>query len=101
MRVAFELVALGPERSLLPVRVQPGASRARVIGTWNGRLKIAVHAKPEGGRANAELVELVAELLDLARSEVSLVAGERSRDKRLALALGAEAARARLLAHLR
>jgi uncharacterized protein (TIGR00251 family) len=87
-------------RTELPVRVQPGAARARVAGVFDGRLKIAVTAPPDKGRANDELVEFVAHVLGLRASSVALVAGPRSRDKRLSIAAPPEVVRAALLAEL-
>ena len=72
-----------PEGCVLPVRAQPGARKAKVAGEHNGALKIAVTAPPQDGRANDALVELVADLLQLKRSHVELISGDKSRDKRL------------------
>ena len=60
---------------LIPLKVVPGASRSRLMGEWNGRLKIAVAAAPERGQANAAVVELMAKALGLRRSQVEIVGG--------------------------
>ena len=70
------------EGVVLPVRAQPGARRAGIQGERNGALKVAVAAPPEDGRANQALVELLREKLGLKRSQVELIAGHTSRDKR-------------------
>jgi uncharacterized protein (TIGR00251 family) len=70
------------EGVVLPVRAQPGARRAGIQGEWNGALKVAVTAPPEDGRANDALVELLREKLKLKRSQVEMIAGQTSRDKR-------------------
>jgi uncharacterized protein (TIGR00251 family) len=70
------------EGCVLPVRAQPGARRAGIQGEQNGALKVAVTAPPEDGRANAALVELLREQLLLKRSQVELISGHTSRDKR-------------------
>jgi uncharacterized protein (TIGR00251 family) len=70
------------EGVVLPVRAQPGARRAGIQGEQNGALKVAVTAPPEDGRANQALVELLREELGLKRSQVELVSGQTSRDKR-------------------
>ncbi len=70
------------EGLVLPVRAQPGARRNGVQGEQAGLLKIAVTAPPEDGRANQALVEVLRELLDLKRSQVELLSGERSREKK-------------------
>jgi uncharacterized protein (TIGR00251 family) len=86
----------GGRACVLPVRAQPGARRAGVAGIWNGRLKLAVTAPPEDGRANARLGQLLAELFGLRASEVVLVSGERTRNKQFKLAADAARIRARL-----
>jgi uncharacterized protein (TIGR00251 family) len=70
------------EGCVLPVRAQPGARKAGVLGEQGGALKVAVTAPPEDGRANKALTELLRELLGLKRSQVELLSGETSRDKK-------------------
>jgi uncharacterized protein (TIGR00251 family) len=67
---------------VLPVRAQPGARKSGVVGEHAGALKVAVTAPPEGGRANEALAELLRDVLRLKRSQVALLSGETSRDKR-------------------
>ena len=75
-------VADHAEGCVLLVRAQPGARKAGVLGERNGALKVAVTAPPEGGRANKALVEILTEALGLKRSQVELIGGQTSRDKR-------------------
>lgn len=77
----------------LLVRVQPRASRSRVVGEHGGYLKVQLAAPPVDGAANAALLELLAELLGIPRRQVALVSGETSRRKRVR-ALGVDASRA-------
>jgi uncharacterized protein len=70
------------EGLVLPVRAQPGARRNGVQGEQRGLLKIAVTAPPEDGRANQALVEVLRETLDLKRSQVELLSGQTSREKK-------------------
>ncbi|MBL8796634.1 MAG: DUF167 domain-containing protein [Planctomycetia bacterium] len=71
-----------PEGLLLPVRAQPGARKAGVLGEQGGSLKVAVTAPPEDGRANKALLEVLREALDLKRSQLELFSGETSREKK-------------------
>jgi uncharacterized protein (TIGR00251 family) len=66
----------------LAVRVHPGARREGLSG-WmaDGALKVAVAAPPEGGRANAALVELLAAALGVPRARVAVARGAGSRAK--------------------
>src|SRR5262249_6432744 len=53
-----------------------------ITGVHAGRLKVAVTQAPEKGKANQALVKLLAELLDIKRSQIALVAGETSHHKK-------------------
>jgi len=67
---------------ILPVRAQPGARKTGVLGEQAGSLKVAVTAPPEDGRANRALLETLREVLHLKRSQVEMLSGETSREKR-------------------
>lgn len=71
--------------AVLAVLVQPRASRTKVVGEHDGRLKIALAAPPVDGEANAALVDFLAERLRVRRSDIELVDGQTSRRKRLAV----------------
>jgi uncharacterized protein (TIGR00251 family) len=67
------------------VSVKPGGSRDKV--EWDGTvLTVRTRAKPVEGQANAAVVALLADALDLPKSRVTLEKGEKSRQKRVALA---------------
>lgn len=76
----LKAIAGGVELSVL---VQPRASRTKVVGTHDGRLKIALSAPPVDGEANAALVEFLADALGVKKASVLLVEGEASRRKRV------------------
>jgi uncharacterized protein (TIGR00251 family) len=69
----------------LLVLVQPRASRTRVVGEHDGRLKVALSAPPVDGAANEALVDFVAEALGVRKGDVTLLEGLSSRRKRLAV----------------
>ncbi len=93
------LRSLSPHSCALAVRAQPGAKRSGLVGLWNGRLKIALRAPAQAGRANEELIEVLADLLGLQRKSLSLKSGEKNRLKEIVLPLSIEEAR-RLLNEL-
>ncbi len=67
----------------LEVEVSPKASRPGVVGRRGDVLKVRVAAPPEGGRANKELIRLVAGFLGVPRSSVTVARGAAARRKLL------------------
>lgn len=67
----------------LLVLVQPRASRTKVVGEHDGRLKIALSAPPVDGEANAALIDFLAGALRVKKAQVALVEGDTSRRKRV------------------
>ena len=63
------------------VRAQPRASRSQIVGEFDGALRVNVAAPPVDGAANREIVELIAKLFDVARSNVEIRAGAHGRQK--------------------
>jgi hypothetical protein len=78
------LIELQPhaEGIILPVRAQPGARRDEVRGEQNQALKLAVTQVAEKGKANRAIVELLCKTLGLRKSQVELVSGATSAEKR-------------------
>ena len=77
---ASYIEALGKD-SLLRLRVQPRASKTRVVGMLDDRLKIALAAPPVNGKANQELISFLAKKLSLAKMAITVVKGQNSRMK--------------------
>jgi uncharacterized protein (TIGR00251 family) len=75
-------------QKLLPVsdfwiKVIPNASSNTVLGWENGVLKLKVQAAPEEGRANRAVVEMLAKYFEVPRRSIVILAGEKSRKKRI------------------
>jgi uncharacterized protein (TIGR00251 family) len=69
-----------------PVRVAPRASRDGIEGEYQGALKVRLTAPPVDDRANKALCRVLAERLNVPLSAVRIVAGEKNRTKRVAVA---------------
>jgi uncharacterized protein len=65
----------------LQVRLQPRARKNAVGEERDGVLRVTVAAAPVDGRANAALCKLIAKRAGVARGRVSVIRGERARDK--------------------
>ena len=90
----------GPAGELwLDVAVSPNARRTSVDGLHDGALRVRLVAPPLEGRANAALIAWLAGELGLPKRAVTLLRGESSRRKRLALQADEGAVRRWLEAH--
>ena len=67
----------------LAVHVSPRASRNAIEGEHQGALKVRLTAPPVDNRANEALRRLLAERLNVPISAVRIIAGEKSRTKRV------------------
>jgi len=67
----------------LAVWVTPGAPRSEVVGVVDGRLRLRLAAPAHEGKANAELIRLVAQTLGIPRRRVDLATGASGRRKLL------------------
>jgi uncharacterized protein (TIGR00251 family) len=72
-----------PGGVVLRVHVQPRASRAAVVGRHGDAVKVRVQSPPVDDRANAEVRALLAGLVGVTPRAVAIVAGGRSRAKRV------------------
>jgi uncharacterized protein len=66
----------------LRVRVQPRASRNEVTAWRDGVLHVRLTAPPVEGAANAACRDFLAEWLGIKRSQIELISGDKSREKR-------------------
>ena len=71
-----------PDGVILPVRAHAGARRNEIRGEQDGALKVSVTQAPEKGKANKAIIELLAKRLGLRKSQIELLSGETSPQKR-------------------
>lgn len=83
MSFSSDLLTLSPQGVILNVRVIPRSGRSGIDGTRAGALLVRIAAAPVDGSANAELIEFLARALKLPRRDLSILSGERSRNKRV------------------
>ena len=67
----------------LQIKVIPRAGRTALAGTRDGALLVRLAAAPVDGAANEALIDVIADALGVPKRSVSLVSGERSKQKRL------------------
>ena len=74
-----------PGRVILAIRVTPRARR-EALALVDGQLRAWLRAAPIEGAANAALIALLADRLDLPRRDISILRGERGLQKQVAIA---------------
>jgi uncharacterized protein (TIGR00251 family) len=77
------LFAAIPAGATCTVRVTPRAGRT-ALSARDGQLVVKLAAAPVDGAANEALIEALADAFRLPRRAVTIVAGQRSRTKRVA-----------------
>ena len=65
--------------------VIPRSSRSSIGQVANGRLQVHLHAPPSQGRANKELIQLIAKAFGVSQSAVTIARGAHTRNKTLCI----------------
>ncbi|MFQ5413139.1 MAG: DUF167 domain-containing protein [Phycisphaerae bacterium] len=66
---------------VLPVKIVPGASRTTCLGLWGDRVRIAVAAPPEQGKANKAVIAFLADRLGIRARDITIERGAGSAQK--------------------
>jgi len=77
------MIEMTADGIVLAVRVIPRAGRSGLAGTRDDAVLVRLGAAPVDDAANAELVVVLAEAFGVARRDVVIVSGNRSRLKRV------------------
>jgi uncharacterized protein (TIGR00251 family) len=85
---------------VLHIYVQPGSRRNEIVGLFDNRLKIKIHAQPTDGQANEELIEFLCEILKTSKSKITMIRGTTSRQKDFKIALDPIFIASQIQAHL-
>jgi uncharacterized protein (TIGR00251 family) len=75
-----------PGGTVVEVRVIPRAAKSMLAGERNGALLVRLAAPPVNGQANAVLVEFLAGTLGVPQRALTIVHGERTRQKQVLVA---------------
>jgi uncharacterized protein len=79
-------LTLDPDAVVIRVVARPGSARGGFFRVDSRGMVVALHAPPEKGRANEELVTLLSGHLGVPRSAISLRRGASSRTKTVRVA---------------
>lgn len=79
----FPFIESTPKGLYIRVRLAPRSSRDQIEGVQAGSLKIKLTAPPVEGEANKALIEFLSKLIGIRKSNLSIDAGMKSREKRV------------------
>ncbi len=65
------------------LKVTPNAKKNAIIGCHGNRLKMSVLSPPEDGKANKAVIKILAKELDIKPSQLEIMSGRASREKKL------------------
>ena len=74
---------------MVDIHVIPNASRTQADGAHDGALRVRLHAPPVDGKANQALMAWLADTLQIAKRDVTLVRGQTSKRKQLRVSAAA------------
>ena len=81
MSKAADLRHLAVPETRIPVRVTPKAAANRIAVDADGLIRVYVTTVPEGGKATAAVIQLLAKAIGIPKSRLALIRGETSREK--------------------
>ena len=92
----------GQRGSALAVRITPRASENEIAELLDdGTIKVRLASSPDDSETNAALLEFLAGILGVPKSQLDIVAGSVGRDKLISVVdMDVETAHQRILAHL-
>jgi len=70
-------------KAVLNIAVTPKASKNRIAVDDNNNIKVYLTAAPVNGKANAALVNFLSKTLNIPKSKIKIVYGEKNKKKRL------------------
>lgn len=65
----------------ITVKVKPNSRENSIKKLDNGSFEVKVSVPPEKGKANQRVIELLAKELKIAKSRITLIKGETSKEK--------------------
>jgi uncharacterized protein (TIGR00251 family) len=70
-------------KSIFDITVSPKSSRSMITVDAFNHIKIFLNAPPVDGKANSELIRLLSKKLKIPKSDITIIAGEKGKKKRI------------------
>ncbi len=65
----------------LKIKVEPRSSRAGIVGPYGDALKVKLTSPPVEGKANKELIDVLAKGFGITKKDIEIIAGQSSKNK--------------------
>jgi hypothetical protein len=73
------------EELVINIKVTPRSSRAGIAEPYGGGLKVRLSSSPVKGKANKELIEVLAREFGIRKKDVEIISGKKSKNKMVRL----------------
>ena len=77
------MIADSPDGAIVALKIVPRAGRTMLAGVRDAAVLVRLAAAPVEGAANAALLAFLADQLQIPRTRLEIVSGEKSRSKRV------------------
>ena len=76
-----------PQKSVpIKIKVEPRSSKSGIVGLYGDALKVKLTSPPVEGKANKELVEVLAKACGIRKGDIEIVSGKSSKNKLVRIA---------------
>lgn len=66
---------------VINIKVEPRSSHSGIAGPYGEGLKVKLTSPPVEGRANEELIEILAKEFKISKKDVEIISGKKSKNK--------------------
>lgn len=66
---------------IISVYAKPNAKETKFLTIYNNALKISLHAVPEDGKANKELISYFSKIFNIPKNSITILKGETTQNK--------------------
>ena len=66
---------------IINIKVEPRSSRSGIAGPYGNGLKVKLTSPPVEGKANKELIEVIAKEFKISKKDVEIIKGKKSKNK--------------------
>jgi uncharacterized protein (TIGR00251 family) len=66
---------------IISIKVEPRSSKSGISGYYGNALKVKLNSPPVEGKANKELIEVLAREFKISKKDIEIIRGEKSKNK--------------------